>query len=210
MTWLQIFIFKGSRQNTRSVLFDEFVPENPQENWRNKNLDIAKPFKPRRCQTSILEPSRSSLALPVFKNANLWNKKKSNRPQLMHNTCTFDFIFQVYAACYLDYPNFKEFANKNAKLEFFSLLIDFCGCKEKDMDKLMHRRERLLYTTFSELVTTKLNITELNCWMSVIDMFIGLAKQTDILCSVSENRHCPVCSYHERVTKTSLPVSCHD
>lgn len=201
-------VFQDSKRNTGSILFDDSATENPHENWRNKNLDVAKPFKSRRRQSSILEPSKPCFRLPVFKNANLWKKKKTNRPEITHNTCSFDTIFQLYATCYVDSPSFKELADKNTSSDFIKLLIDFCGWK--NMEDLLQQRNELLHKTFNDKVTINRKILELDCYMSVIDMFIGLAKKNEILYSVIENRRCPVCSHHQCIKKTSLPISCRD
>lgn len=110
----------------------------------------------------------------------------------------------MYAACYVDFPNYRKFVQENARFEFFSLLIDFCGIT--DMEHLLYRRDEILLATFPHFV----KIDTLCCFMSVMDMMIALVKRNDILCSVVEKRRCPVCSYHETINKTTLPIPCHN
>lgn len=108
----------------------------------------------------------------------------------------------------MDSQSFKEYAGEKASSEFIKLLIDFCGWE--DMDKMLRKREDFLHANFPDQVKIKQNIAELDCYMSVIDMFIGLVRNNDFLCSVVEKRRCLACSNHERITKTSLPVTCQD
>lgn len=154
----------------------------------------------RRCQDSIIEPSRHAVKLPVLKNANLWIKKKTSHPEITRNTCSFDAIFQLFAAGYVESMGFKQLADRNTTSEFIKLLIWFCK-GSKNMDQLFRHRELILHAAFTDQVTRKHEILELDCYMSVIDMFIGIARENEILYSVTDKRRCPACSYNEDVKK---------
>lgn len=200
-----------SKQNKSSIFFEKshHLAENPHENWRNQNLDIkTKSSQSRRSKTSILEPMKASSKPRVFMNANFWKKTKKSCPEITHNTCSFDLIFQLYAVCYLDSTHFKEFVDKNSSSEFIKLVIDFC--KWSDIEVLLQQRQQLLHATFSDKITISRKILELDCYMSVIDMFVGLTKKDNSLYSVTEDKRCPACSHHSFILKTALPVSCYN
>lgn len=132
-----------------------------QENWRRQNLDLTAIPKTKRCRNTILEPIKSSKKLRVFPNANLCDQKKTNNPVLTHNTCSFDAIFQLYAACYMDSQQFKEFADKCETSEFMDLLRRFCNWEK--MDSLIIARQKLLHEAFDEKVQINRKILELDC-----------------------------------------------
>lgn len=132
-------------------------------------------------------------------------KKKTNNPRLTHNTCSFDSIFHLYAACYLDLSKFKEYADKNSTSEFINLMKSFCDWEQ--IEAIFNQREILLHSTFHKKVIIRRKILEL-CYMSVIDMFIELCGKNNVLYSMAEEKRCPSCSNYSRTMKTSLPLSC--
>lgn len=140
-----------------------------------------------------------------MKNGNSWNARKTNQPVITCNTCTFDSLFQLYAACYFDSKSFKELADKNTSSGFIRLLVEFC--KLDKIEVILAQRQQLLHTVFHDRVETIRNIRKLDCHMSFIDMFIALAEQNNILYSVTETRDCPNCLRHDYITRTSLPIS---
>lgn len=188
-----------------SILFASSTNENPQENWRNKNLDVAKPFKPRRSQNSILVPSKDCSRLPVLKNANTWRARKTNQPVITSNTCPFDTLFQLYAACYFDSKSFRELADRNTSSGFIRLLVEFC--KLGNIEVILEQRQQLLLAVFHDRVETIRNIRKLDCLMSVMDMFIALVEQNNILYSLTETRDCPNRLRHDYITRTTFPIS---
>lgn len=148
----------------------------------------------------IIEPSRHAVKLPVLKNANLWTKKKTSHPEITRITCSFDTIFQLYAASYVESMSFKQMADRNMTSEFIKLVIKFCK-SSKDMDQQLRHRELILHAALSDKVTRKREILELDCYMSVIEMFIGIARENEILYSVTDKRRCPACAYNEDAKK---------
>lgn len=163
----------------------------------------------RRCKNSILEPIKSLGNARILMNANLCVTKKRNRSHfLLHNTCSFDSIFQLFVRCYLDSPIFQEYVNKNEAQEFMILLKRFCEWDK--IEDLLLVRERLLKNTFEEKITINRKILQLDCYMSVIDMFIGLCNSNESLYTMVEVKRCPSCSHYNRKVYTSLPISCTD
>lgn len=186
--------------------FENSEENEPQEKWKNQNIDIKPKSTTRRCKTSILEPIKDSSTLRVLMNANLCKKKKVNSPRLTHNTCSFDTIFQLYAACYSDSSKFKEFADKDTSSEFIKIVKSFCNCER--MEVIVKERETLLYSAFDKQVKIQRKFLELACYMSDIDMFIGLCAKNPVLYSMTEKKRCRSCSNHSCTMKTSLPLSC--
>lgn len=117
----------------------------------------------------------------------------------------FDSIFQLYAACYLDSHKFKQYADNN-KSDFITLVKRFCNWET--MDIAVDERATLLHSTFDKIVKIQRKILQLDCYMSVIDMFIGLCSKNPVLYSMTEEKRCPSCSNHYRTMKTSLPLRC--
>lgn len=186
---------------------DEFGT--PNENWRGKNIDVnLKPHHYNRCRNTILEPSQSVMKCRILMHASLVSQKNISSQKLLHNTCAFDSIFQIYATCYLDCQAFKKyvhlFLNEN---DFFQLVEKFCNWDE--MNNMIKNRLDLLYNVFESKVTLSRKIAELDCWMSVIDMFIALCDKNEALYSIKEKKRCQSCYNHSKKSRTSLPMKCH-
>lgn len=129
-------------------------------------------------------------------NANLCKKRRVKNPRLTQNTCAFDTIFQLYAAAYMDSPKFKKYADKDTTSDFIELVKSFCDWGR--MEEVQDGRETILYSIFEEKVKIRRRILELDCYMSVIDMFIG----------ITEEKRCPSCVNYSCLKKTSLPLNC--
>lgn len=80
---------------------------NKQENFRGQNEDAKKPKKRiKRCQTSILNPrTEYEIQIPILSNG--FQNKVGKPITITINTCTFDSVFTIYAACYVDVPEFE-------------------------------------------------------------------------------------------------------
>lgn len=197
--------FQETQITVNNDELDEFGE--PNEAWGGKNVDIkANPTK-RRCKNSILEPIKNTGKPRIIMNANLCEpKKKSN--MLLHNTCSFDSPFQLFVRCYLDSPIYREYVNNNQAQEFMNLLKRFCEWDK--MEDMLRAREQLLKNTFEEKVTINRKILQLDCYMSIIDMFIALCNSNSSLYTMTEVKRCPSCSHYNRKVYTSLPISCTD
>lgn len=69
-------------------------------------------------------------------------------------------------------------------------------------------KENLLKTAFDEKTVICRKVLQLDCYMSVIDMFIGLCKSNSSLYSMAETKRCPYCSHFNHKVYASLPIPC--
>lgn len=92
---------EGDIKQTKTELFDEECKAH-EENWRNKNIDakVKKTQQTNRCKTSILNPAKPlNRFIPILKNGHRTIGTKKSYGIVSSQTCPFDSIFQLFAAC---------------------------------------------------------------------------------------------------------------
>lgn len=162
------------------------IYEVSQEIWRDKNVDVIeskKPVKPNRSRHSILEAAKPfSAHIPILPNGNTTVGNKKKPTVICRNTCTFDALYQTYAAFYKDIPKFANII-ENSELEF-DVLVKSSFNVEKE-EEIIELRNDLICSTFPEkIVFGPENTRTIDAYMCMNEMFHTLQSKSTILYSM--------------------------
>lgn len=168
-----------------------------QEYWRNKNVDTLEQSKPRKSNrnvNSILEKAKPfSSNLPFLPNGGTTKGNQSIETIISEETCPFDSIYQVYAAFYKDIKVIQEDIDQSECL--FDEFIKKSFFAKKDSE-LIEARNHLLRAMFPEKVNRgRKNMTTLNIFMGINEMFDTLNSNSEVLCSVKSRDKCLSCDF---------------
>lgn len=122
---------------------------------------------------------------------------------LSTQTCSFDSIFQIYAAFYADSITFANIV-KSDDTQYAELLKNLL---KKDFDPYKNRSEMLLRLFEEDVIDFAKNIKALDTEMSINRMFMRLASNFPLLQSMMEYKKC-VCSFETPKTgKSFIPIN---
>lgn len=156
------------------------------------NDEARKPKKkfPKRSINSILNTGDYCAKIPVLKNG----YTSFGIPTITtRNTCAFDCLFQIFAACYVDVPSMKSIIdNSEGK---FALLVKN-AVNIGNMKATYTDRNLLLLEIYNDkrhlrYVTDK--IIEIDCVSSFDEVFRKICATDDIYYSSLEQKYCGSC-----------------
>lgn len=156
-----------NESEVESNVSDQFDEKIKHENWKNMN-DAARKAKKRftkRSSNSILNTTGGVYCpkIPVLKNG-YESKGRGVIPTIItRNTCAFDCLFQIFAACYVDVPSIKTIID-GSDSKFACLIKNAINIG--NINKTYTERNMLLFEIYNDsehLRYVTENIVEINC-----------------------------------------------
>lgn len=213
---------KSSRKNgpeyieeVEGEIRDDTVPEKyrlfdaecmaHEENWRNKNIDakVKQTQRTNRCKTSILNQAKPlSRFIPILKNGHRTIGTKKNTGIVTTQTCPFDSIFQMFAACYADLTSFASKVDQDDSM--FSTLIKNLFSESE----VYNLRNELLLNLFPEkAISFECKLKAIDCETSVHHLLTKLVSKYPLLQSSEIWRECDTCTFRsEIISRTFVPL----
>lgn len=141
-----------------------------EEDWRNKNSQNTT-SRQRRSKYSLLNRNiQISKSIPKLANG---HRKKYNKNFTLttSNTCSFDSIFQIFAAAYIDYESMKTIIDSAENSDFCSMIVGAFSTKRKQqviVNELNVKRDGILQKIFAEkIVRTRNGLVSIDCNCSI-------------------------------------------
>lgn len=172
------------------------------ENFRGLGDDPKKPAKKmKRSASSILNPLNIRKdAIPILSNG---YSNPTGKPTIVtEHTCTFDSIFQIYAACYVDIENFDMIVESDLASNMFGDLIHTFFSDDGKRKAIYNKRNKVLYSYFNNktfLKTISKDLIHIDCECTFDYIFRKICENNLFVNSLKQVKHCSTCNREQEV-----------
>lgn len=181
-----------ANNKTKKRQRDDYRPI--EENWKDQNVDAKAtdlrhvPARTFRSQNSILNTQPNSFdPIPMLMNGGK-SKRIDDIPVIYSTqTCAFDSIFQLCAACYADSARFKDEINKSESSFAKFLKLTMTADEEDQIDTM---RNFLLTQLYPERITDMQQMQLIDIETVITDMYERLCVDCPILDSEVTAQSC--------------------
>lgn len=142
-----------------------------EEGWRGKNSPPnSQSGQNRRSKHSILNTAvQRTIKVPLMRNGSrqFYNK---NCTVLLTETCSFDVVFQIFAAFSIDYSFMKNYVKNNQYSDFCSMITSAfeSGSDAQIMNKLLKKRDSIMtHIHASKIGKSQSGLISINCKSNV-------------------------------------------
>lgn len=137
--------------------------------------------------------------LPILPNGSTTHGNRKKKTIICHNTCSFDAVYQVYAAIYKDSKSIENCINESDCV--FDVFIKKSFTK-KTLEEVVEERAHLLCSLLEEkVVHCQENTITLDAYMCFNEMMKKLETISKVIYSMEEIKHCKTCNLNIDVKK---------